>query len=149
MKTMMNSIRVVGTLLTVAVLLTCSASAWAQVVTTGDFVLPIDVQWNQETIPAGHYHFTLQAGQSGEFGGLLLIRNEQQKARMLSVSAGIGATPAHSALTIIRCKGKWHVTSLALAPVGLTLNYSVPSQGKAERETEASVQVIAVRVVKS
>lgn len=146
MKTMITSIRIVGTLLTVAVLFTCSSSAWARAVAAGDFVLPFDVQWNGATLPAGQYHFTLQ---SGEFAGLLQIRDGQQNGKMLAVAVGTSPAPDHSRMTIVRRKGKWNVASLALEPVGTTLEYRVPAQTEAETETEALVQVIPVRIVKS
>jgi hypothetical protein len=146
MKTMTNSIRIAGLLLTIAAVLTCSGSAWAQASAVGDFVLPFDVQWNGTTLPAGQYNFTLH---SGQFGGVLLIRDGQQKGKMLAVTVGLGTRPDHSGLTIVRRKGKWHVASLALEGVGAALEYSVPALTKAEREMEASIQVIPVRIVRS
>jgi len=143
---MMNSIRITGTLLTIAAVLTCSSSASAQAAVVGEFVLPVDVQWNDRTLPAGQYHFTLQ---SGQFGGVLLVRDQQQKGKMFAVTAGLGTRPNHSALTIVSRKGKWYVASLTLEPIGATLKYSVPSQTKAEREMETSIQVIPVRIVRS
>jgi hypothetical protein len=142
MKTTLNSIRIVGTL-TLLALLTCCNPAWAQAAITGDFVLPYDVQWSGATLSAGQYHFTLQ---SGQFGGLLLINDSQQNGKMWAVTAGIGPAPDHSSLTIVRRKGKWHVASLALEPLGTTLKYSLPPQIEVERKREASTQVIPVRV---
>jgi len=145
MKTTIHSIGIVGMLLTIVAVLACSNSVWAQASAVGDFVLPVDVQWSGATLPAGQYHFTLSSGQRG---GVLLIR-DGQKGRMLAVTMGIGRAPDHSALTIVRRKGKWHVASLALEGMGATLEYSVPAATKAEREMKASIQVIPVRIAGS
>src|SRR6516164_3806296 len=145
MKTTIHSIRIAVTLLTIGAALACSNSAWAQASAIGDFVLPVDVQWSGATLPAGQYHFSLSSGQRG---GVLLIR-DGQKGKMLAVTMGIGRTPDHSALTIVRRKGKWHVASLGLKNMGVTLEYSVPAPTKAEHEMKASIQVIPVRITGS
>ena len=145
MKMTIHSFCFAASLLTVVAALACGSLAWAQGAAVGHFVLPVDVQWNGATLPAGQYHFTLP---SGRFGGILLIRDGQEKGKMLVVTEGKGTRPNHSALTIVRRKGQWHVASLALDFMGTTLMYWVPSQTKVERETEASIQVIPVRIVK-
>ena len=69
------------------------------------------------------------------------------KLKILAVTMGIGTTPDHNALTIVRRKGKWYVSSLSLEPIGKTLMYSVPLQSKAaEREMEASTEVVPVQI---
>src|SRR5215469_1690565 len=100
MKTMINSRRIAGVVLAIAVL-TCGGLASAQSATVGAFVLPFDVQWNGATLPAGRYHFTLP---SRQFGGVLLIRDEHGNGKMLVVTDGIGVRPNHNALTIVRRK---------------------------------------------
>ena len=146
MKTTIHSIRIAVTLLTIGAALACSNSAWAQASAIGDFVLPVDVQWSGATLPAGQYHFALSSGQRG---GVLLIRDGRQKGKMLAVTMGIGRAPDYTALTIVRRKGKWHVASLGLKNMGVTLEYSVPAPTKAEHEMKASIQVIPVRIARS
>ena len=146
MKTTTHSIRIVGTLLTMVAMLASSSSLWALGETHGNFVLPFDVQWNGATLPAGQYHLTLS---SGDFGGVLHIRDGRQNSKMLVLATALGKTPERSALTIVRRQGKWHVASLAVEGMRATLEYSVPAPAKAEREMEASIQVIAVQIVKS
>jgi len=146
MKTTMHSIRILGTLLTLMAVLASCSSLWALGETGGNFVLPFDVQWNGTTLPAGQYHFTLSPG---ELGGVLQIRDGHQNGKMLVLAIALGKTPEGSALTIVRRQGKWHVASLALEGKSATLEYSVPTPTKAEREMEASIQVIPVRIVRS
>jgi hypothetical protein len=146
MKTTIYSIRMVGTLLTIVTVLACCSSVWALGESVGNFVLPFDVQWNGTTLPAGQYHFTLS---SGGWGGVLHIRDGRQNSKMLVVTMALGKTPAGSALTIVRRQGKWYVASLDLEGTDATLEYRVPALTKAEREMEASIQVIAVQIVKS
>jgi hypothetical protein len=145
MKTTIHSMRIVGTLLTIVVVLACCNSVWALGETGGTFVLPFEVQWNGATLPAGQYHFTLS---SGELSGALLIRDQRQKGRF-AMTMGLGKTPDRSALTIVRRKGKWYVASLALKSKSATLEYWVPPPTKAERELAASIQVIDVQIVRS
>src|SRR5215470_8372973 len=99
MKTTIHSIRIVGTLLTIAAVLACCNSVWAMGETRGDFVLPFDVQWNGATLPAGQYHLILS---SGTRGGILLIRDGRQKDKMLVVATALGEPPDRSALTIFK-----------------------------------------------
>ena len=146
MKTTMHSIRILGTLLTIMAVLAPCSSLWALNETGGSFVLPHDVQWNGTTLPAGQYHFTLS---SGDFGGVLHIRDGHQNGKMLVIATAQGKTPDRSALTIVRRNGKWHVASLSLEGKHATLEYSVPAPTRAEREIAASIQVIAVPIVKS
>jgi hypothetical protein len=146
MKTTIHSIRIVGTLLTTIAVLAFCSSVWGLGETSGNFVLPYDVQWNGTTLPAGQYHFTLS---SGELGGVLQIRDGRQNRKMLVVATGLGKTPNRSALTILMRNGKWHVASLALEGRGTTLEYALPAATKADREIQASIQVIAVQIVKS
>ena len=145
MKTTIHSIRIVGTLLTIVAVLACCSSVWALGETHGNFVLPFDVQWNGATLAAGQYHFILS---SGEWGGVLLIRDGRQNAKMLVAAMPLGKTPNRSTLTIVRRQDKWHVASLALEGMRATLEYLVPAPTKAEGEMEASIQVIPVRIVR-
>jgi hypothetical protein len=147
MKTRIHSIRIVGTLLTIVAVLASCSSLWALGETSGDFALPFDVQWNGTTLRAGQYHFVLSSGESS--GVLLYIRDGRQNYKMLVVSRAIGEKPDRNALTIVRRQGKWYVASLVLKGRDATLEYRVPALTKAEREMEASVQVIAVQIVKS
>jgi hypothetical protein len=146
MKTTIYSVCNSGKLLTIVALLACCSSVWGLGETRGDFVLPFEVQWNGTTLPAGQYHFTLS---SGEWGGVLYIRDGRQNNKMLVVSAGLGDTPDRSALTIVRHQGKWYVASLALKDRGVTLEYALPAPTKAEGQMEASIQVIPLRIVRS
>jgi hypothetical protein len=77
---------------------------------------------------------------------MLVIR---QNGKMLVVAMALGKTADRSTLTIVRRQGKWHVASLAPGGGRATLEYSVPAATKAEREMEASIQVIPVRIVRS
>src|SRR6516165_6524248 len=60
-----------------------------------------------------------------------------------------GTFSNQSALTIVSRNGKWCVRSLRLGLNGTTRVYSVPRQSSAERELEASAQVISIQIVKS
>jgi hypothetical protein len=142
MKTTIHSIRIVGTLLTIVVVLASCSSLWALGESGGNFVLPFEVQWNGATLPAGPYHIALL---SDRWGGVLIIRDVRQNAKMLIMATALGDTPDRSALTIVRRQGKWYVASLALQGRGATLEYRVPAPTKAEREMAASIQLIPIR----
>src|SRR5262249_6607555 len=139
MKTTIHSIRTVGTLLTIVFVLACCSSVWALGETVGNFVLPVEVQWDRATLPAGQYHFTLTPG---TWGGVLLVRDGRQNGKLLVTAIGLGKAPDRSALTIVRRNGKWYVASLSLKGRDTTLEYSLPPPSKAERKMEVAMQVI-------
>ena len=138
------SIRIFGVLLAMVAMLACSTAAWSQSRCAGSFVLPFDAQWNGRTLPAGEYYFSLT---SGSVSGILFIRDTHQKGRMIAMSKGVDHLGKDNALTLTKRNGTWHVSSLTLEPIGATLVYWLPASSKAEREMEASTQVIAVQIV--
>lgn len=143
MKGTIHSIRVAGVLLGLVAALACSNSVRAQDAARGKFVLPFDVQWQGKTLPAGEYHFSLPSAQPG---GVLFIRDAQDRGKMLVMTPAKERFHGQNALTIVNRGGKQYVSSLALQWIG-TLVYSVPNQKRAERERAlgASVQLIPVQ----
>ena len=146
-----RSIRVLGLLLGAVTVLAASSAVRAQEDVRYNFNLPFDVQWQGITLPAGAYHFTAQ-GVSSDQSGALFIRDAKGRPTVAALPIAVetsGAFSSQSALTIVRRNGKWCVRSLRLGPIGTTRMYSVPSRSKAERELEASTQVVPVQIGKS
>ena len=145
-----RSIRVVGLLLGVMMVLAANSAVQAREDVRYNFVLPFDVQWQGMTL-AGAYHFSMQATPSDQ-SGVLFIRDAKGQPTVAALPITVetsGAFSNQSALTIVSRNGKWCVRSLRLGLNGTTRVYSVPRQSSAERELEASAQVISIQIVKS
>ena len=146
-----RSIRVLGLLLGAVTALAASSAVRAQEDVRYNFNLPFDVQWQGTTLAAGAYHFSAQAVSSDQ-SGVLFIRDAKGQPTVAALPVTVetgGAFSSQSALTIVRRNGKWCVQSLRLGPIGTTRVYPVPRQSKAERELEASTQVVPVQIGKS
>jgi len=146
-----RSIRVVGLLLGALTVLAANSPVQAQEDVRYSFVLPFDVQWQGRTLPAGAYHFSAQAASSDQ-SGVLFIRDVKGQPTVAALPITVetsGTFSNQSALTIVSRNGKWCVRSLHLGPNRITRVYSLPRQSKAERELEASAQVISIQIVKS
>lgn len=148
MRGTIHSIRVAGVLLALLAALACSNPARAQDSVRGKFVLPFSVQWQDRTLPAGEYHFTIS---SRNIGGLLVIRDTRDRAQMLVVTPQIiDKLPGRSALTVVNRDGQRYVSSLAMKWAECTFVYTIPKQKNgAARELEASVQFIPVQIAGS
>ena len=140
-------IRVIGAFLGVV-----AAFAWphpvrAQAVAQGSFVLPFEVQWEGKTLPAGEYHFVLR---SERRNGILIVRDAHERAKMLLITWSKDDFSGPSTLTIVERNGRRYVSALALGEIETKLEYLAPSQKpEASRPTEASVQIIPVRIARS
>jgi len=146
-----RSIRVVGLLLGVITILAANSPLRAQEDVRYSFVLPFEVQWQGMILPAGAYHFSMQAVPSDQ-AGILFIRDAKGQPAVAALPITVetsGAYSNQSALTIVSRNGKWCVRSLRLGPNGTMRVYSVPRQSKAERELEASAQVVQIQIAKS
>ena len=129
MKGTIRSIRVAGLLLGVVALLALSHTAQAQKEDLRyNFALPFAVQWQGQTLPAGEYHFIVQAVPSST-SGILLIRDTEGRPKTATRN------------------GKRYVQSLHLGQVGATRVYAVPNPNNAEeRELAAQAQVVPIQV---
>ena len=150
MKGTIRSIRVAGLLLGVVALLALSHTAQAQKEDLRyNFALPFAVQWQGQTLPAGEYHFIVQAVPSST-SGILLIRDTEgrPKTATLPIILQTGRDFSNqSDLTIVSRNGKRYVQSLHLGQVGATRVYAVPNPSKAEeRELAAQAQVVPIQV---
>jgi hypothetical protein len=105
------------------------------------------VQWEGKTQPAGEYHFSLR---SETRSGILIVRDAHERAKMLVITWIKDDFSGPSTLTIVERNGRRYVSALALGEIETKLEYSTPSQKpEASRPTEASVQIIPVRIARS
>jgi len=149
MKAKLHAVSVAGVLLALMVTLVCGSSAQAQDGAKGKFVLPFEVQWQGKTLPAGEYHFMLQSSRVN--GRILLLRDAQNQHNIMLIEGQAEEDfKGRNALTVVNRNGKRYVSSLACEAIGATLVYSVPTRRKAaERQLDASVQIIPVQLVGS
>jgi hypothetical protein len=147
MKRLIYSIRVASALLGLVAAFACSRPVRAQDVDQGTFVLPFEVQWQGNTLPAGEYHFRLRSKVSG---GILLIRDGRYRGKMMVTELTRDNFSGPSVLTVVSRNGKIYVSSLALDSIGAKLEYRVPSlKSEAGELREASVQIIPVQTAGS
>src|SRR5262245_3766966 len=119
----------------------------AQDLAEGTFVLPYEVQWQGKTLEPGEYHFRLP---SPGFGSLLLIRDAQGRAKLLTLTGTKDDFSGPSMLTIVKRNGKRYVSFLAIKHIGTKFEYQVPRQkAEAAELREASVQNIPVHIAGS
>jgi len=147
MKGTIRSIRVAGLLLGVTALLASSHTVRAQEDLRYNFSLPFEAQWQGRTLPAGRYYFSAQ-GVPSSTSGILIIRDAEGHTMTAALPVAVetgGQLSAQSELTIVKRNGKMYVQSVHLGPSGTTHKYSVPNPKKANRELEASEQVISVQ----
>jgi hypothetical protein len=95
-----------------------TATAQAQQV-AGAFTLPCAVRWGVATLPAGHYTFTAR---SSIDPFLLTVRGRGTNAIIMAVSRNMVAG-SRSSLSITRDGNQAVVSSLQLAPYGVSFNY--------------------------
>ena len=147
MKGLVNSIRMAIALLGIAAAFAYPHTVRAQAVAQGSFVLPFEVQWDGKTLPAGEYHFSLL---SERRNGILVVRDAHERAKMLVITWMKDDFSGPSTLTIVERNGRRYVSALALGEIETKLEYLAPSQKpEASRPTEASVQIIPVRIARS
>jgi len=147
MKGLGHSIRMMIAILGLVAALACPHAVRAQDGVRGSFVLPFEVQWQGKTLVPGEYHFRLPAR---AFGQVLYIRDAQNRGTLMVVTGAMNDFSGPSGLTVVKRHGRRYVSSLALGEIGTKFEYSAPSQkNEAGRPTEASVQIIPVRIAGS
>jgi hypothetical protein len=104
--------------------------ASAQAAVRGHFTLPNEVHWQQATLPAGDYTFSIkttsgpaQMELQGPNGGAFVVALTSSKSEISGKSALI--LEYHSGRRIVR--------ELYLAPIGLRLHYFVPNSSNGQQ----------------
>src|SRR5215472_9602598 len=140
-----RSLNIFSVLLAVSMLALGNSAKAQQSICSGSFVLPFDVQWNDKTLAAGQYQFSLR---SATLGGVLVIRDAKGTNKMFVLTLGLDPSSKVSGLIVLNTNGKHYVSSLILEPIGKTLTYSLPARNKTpQREVAASSQLIPVHIV--
>jgi len=146
MKELARSIRMAIALLGLAAAFACPHVVRAQDGARGSFILPFEVQWQGQTLAPGEYHFRLPARAIGQ---VLSIRDSRNHGKLMVVTGVMDDFSGPSTLTIVERNGRRYVSALALGEIGAKLEYPAPSQKtEAGRPTEASVQIIPVRIAR-
>jgi len=95
----------------------------------GSFTLPHDVRWQNASVPAGEYQFTLDSKGPSQLMTLRRI-DGNRVSFMLLVNDTISASSGNlDRLVLVPREGKTLVKSLELPYYGMTLNFAVPSAG--------------------
>jgi hypothetical protein len=120
----------------IATLCVSARPASAQAAVRGHFTLPGEVRWQDSTLPAGDYTFSIKATSGpaqmqlqGPNGGVFVVALTSSKAEISGKSALI--LEYHSGTRVVR--------ELYLAPIGLRLHYSVPNGAKGQQIAQEPV----------
>jgi hypothetical protein len=95
----------------------------------GTFTLPVEVRWQNATLPAGEYTFSMA---SSGFPCTVIIRGKDNAAVVMSVGKSDKVSGETSELVIERRGHTRFVREMYLAEIGLHLRYAVPSREKEE-----------------
>ena len=127
-----NLIRVFAALAVGLIAVCASATpAAAQDAAQGCFTLPNDVRWQNASLAAGDYTFTLK---STAIPSQIIIRGQNSAAMVMTSVTSDRPAGDQSFLIVEHRGGSRFVRELYLAPIGVHLRYRVPETPKNERE---------------
>jgi len=93
---------------------------------TGKFTLTHDVQWQNASIPAGEYHFSIEDRGPGQMLYLQKISGEGAGYMVLSTETDPISESSQSCLRLVSKFGKKYVSAMELPQLGITLRFVVP-----------------------
>jgi hypothetical protein len=127
-----NLIRVFAAL-AIGLIVACVSAipAAAQDAVKGSFTLPNDVRWQNASLPAGDYTFSLK---STATPAQIVLHGDNGPAMVMTSVISDRRDGRQSFLIVEHRGGSRFVRELYLAEVGLHLRYNVPSIPKHERE---------------
>lgn len=127
-----NVIRVFAALAVGLIAVCASATpAAAQDVAKGSFTLPNDVRWQNASLPAGDYTFSVK---STAAPAQIILQGPSGPAMIMTISTSDRKAGDRSFLTVEHRGGRRFVREMYLAAIGLHLRYAVPEIPKHERE---------------
>ena len=130
----MKSIRIYGLprILGLAALVICCSAALASAeMIHGTFTLPFEARWGQAVLSPGDYSFSVDSSGSARLTTSFEGTSSQNEGAVLPQGYTDQQTFDRSELILVRSGGNYTIRALRLAPVGITINYSVP---KGERQ---------------
>lgn len=107
-----------ATLLAVSSTTLLAGTAQAEEV-NGSFTLPYTVHWGAATLPAGHYSF---GAKSSANPFMVTVRGEGKAAMIMARGSSLQGK-GQSSLRVVREGNQVFVSSLQLAPYGMTFEY--------------------------
>ncbi len=96
----------------------------------GSFTLPLQAHWGLAVLPAGHYTFSLD---HATVNGRILVRRGNEGVAVILAQA-LSPTDSSGASSMLIVGNR--VSSLHLAPIGLTYKYAIPKDQRREMLTE-------------
>ncbi len=121
MKTKRSFTLIKTLVLALAALYGFASSASAQSAIRGEFTLPSEIVWGQAVLPAGDYSFNLPSTRAPE---IIQIRGEGKSVLIMAQATSDLPASSDSALVLVRNGDRSVVSSLRLAPLGITLHYA-------------------------
>ena len=103
-----------------------SAAASAQTA-RGSFTLPHEVRWQNVTVPAGEYRFSIDEKGPSQLMTLSQLDGAHTSLMLLVNSTAPTRSGSLDRLVLVSREGKTFVQSMELPYYGLTLNFKVPT----------------------
>ena len=129
----MKSTRIYGLprILGLAALVICSSAALANAeVVNGTFTLPFEARWGQAVLPPGNYSFSVDSSGSARLTISFEGTSSQNEGAVLPQGYTDQQTLDRSELLLVNTGGNYAIRALRLAPVGITINFSVPKAAR-------------------
>jgi hypothetical protein len=114
--------------------LTCMSALASAEDARGSFTLSHDVRWQNVTVPAGEYKFSVElrgpsemltlSKVSGDRSGFMILVNDAETVAPYSTEE----TAISGKLTIVSESGSRYVSSMELPGLGMTLHGAVPTE---------------------
>lgn len=147
-----SSIRkyVYAALLALSTLTSVPVTAFAQTTARGKFTLPHEVHWENATVPAGNYQFSLESGsievlRLDELNGsraafTLVVRDEQPNQRNDLNRLVLEATPRGPYVTTMQ------LSDFGQTGSGVTLNFTVPASAEKSAADKQATKAVTTPV---
>jgi hypothetical protein len=129
----MKSTRIYGLprILGLAALVICSSAALANAeVVNGTFTLPFEARWGQAVLPPGNYSFSVDSSGSARLVTSFEGETSKNEGAVLPQGYTDQQTLDRSELLLVNTGGNYAIRALRLAPVGITINFSVPKAAR-------------------
>jgi hypothetical protein len=111
----------------------------------GTFTLAREVRWQNATVPAGKYRFTIASGGRAEILTLRNLNGSGASFMLLVIDTESSQPSDLSQLVVVSRPGGSFVSAMQLPEFGITLHFAVPVETREVAQTVATTTASAAR----